>query len=96
MTGESRDEEFFPPNSEDVAEATIFPKYTAHSGPKIVDHVAGQPYIQNPYKQNSTSSTVFDLCGMDGFIINEPGCRSHRRLKLRTKNRLDPNGDLIH
>ena len=57
MTGESRDEEFFPPNSEDVAEATIFPKYKAHSGPKIVDHVAGQPYIQNPYKQNSTSST---------------------------------------
>ena len=24
-----------------------------------------------------------------------PGCRSHRRLSFRTKNRLDPNGDLI-
>ena len=29
----------------------------------------------------------------DGEASQTAGCRSHRRLKLRTKNRLDPNGN---
>ena len=41
----------------------------------------------------------FGMCMLEKYRITAfhgSGCRSHRRLSFRTKNHMDPNGDLIH